>query len=290
MYSITVFTPTYNRRDYLPRCYRSLVEQTSKDFVWQIVDDGSSDGTKELIDSFIAEGKIAIDYHWKENGGKSSAINYSMEITETPLWVCLDSDDYFFPEGVEKILKACEDIGDKDNVCGAITVTSNPDGSEMNGMNMPKGIDYATQLDIRYKYKVPAEYVQVYKTNVINQYRFPLFEGEKFITESWMQDQLDTQYVFKLFRDTVKGFEYLPTGLTNNYWKLIRNNPRSFLEFYGQRTRLCKLIVPRFIAAIMYNAVYGFVEKDKVKKCNNWIIILAYLPGLIMKRKLAKIK
>ena len=279
MYSLTVFTPTYNRRECLKKCYESLVEQTNRDFVWQIVDDGSSDGTEELIKSYIAEGKISIDYQWKENGGKASAINRSLEITDTPLWVCLDSDDYFFPNAVEIMLKVCEDIWDKENVCGAITVRSNEDGTAMHGINMPEGVEYATQLNIRYKYKVPAEYAQVYKTEVIKRYRFPIYPGEKFVTESWMQDQIDTEYVFKLFRDPVMVCEYLPSGLTNNYWKLIRNNPMGFLDFYSQRTRLCKLLIPRFTAAMMYNSVYSLVEKEKVKKCNNLIIKMACLPS-----------
>ncbi|MBE6639758.1 MAG: glycosyltransferase family 2 protein [Ruminococcaceae bacterium] len=288
MYSLTVFTPTYNRRDCLKKCYQSLVEQTNRDFVWQIIDDGSCDGTQELIASYIAEGKIAIDYRWKENGGKASAINCSLEITETPLWVCLDSDDYFFPEAVEIMLKVCKDIWDKNNVCGAITARSNADGTAMHGVNMPKGVDYATQLDIRYKYNIPAEYAQVYKTEVIKKYRFPLYPGEKFVTESWMQDQIDTEYVFKLFREPVMVCEYLPSGLTNNYWKLIRNNPKGFLDFYSQRTRLCKLLIPRFTAAMMYNAVYSLVKKEEVKKCNNFMIKMAYLPGKAVKHKLNK--
>lgn len=285
MYPLTVFTPTYNRRECLKKCYQSLVEQTNRDFVWQIVDDGSSDGTQELIKSYIAEGKIAIDYHWKENGGKSSAINYSLEITDTPLWVCLDSDDYFFPYAVETILKVCEGIEDRDDVCGAMTVRSNEDATPMHGINMPENVEYATQLDIRYKYNVPVEYAQIYKTEVIKKYRFPQYSGEKFVTESWMQDQIDTEYVFKLFREPVMVCEYLPTGLTNNYWKLIRNNPMGFLDFYEQRVKLCKLLKPRFVAAIMYNAVYSLVDKQKVKKCNKFIVKMAYIPGIIVIQK-----
>jgi len=272
MHSLTVFTPTYNRRECLKKCYQSLLEQTNRDFVWQIVDDGSSDGTKELIASYIAENKIAIDYRWKENGGKASAINHSLEITDTPLWVCLDSDDYFFPDAVDILMRECADIWERTDVCGAITVRSNEDGTAMHGINMPEGIAYATQLEIRYKYKVPAEYAQVYKTEVIKKYRFPQYPGEKFVTESWMQDQIDTEYVFKLFREPVMVCEYLPSGLTNNYWKLIRNNPMGFLDFYGQRTELCKFFAPRFTAAIMYNTVYSLIDKEKVKKCNNLMI------------------
>lgn len=286
MKTLTVFTPTYNRVKYLPKCYESLLAQKNTDFVWQIVDDGSEDGTEELIRSYIAENKIEIDYHKKPNGGKASAINYSLGITNTPLWVCLDSDDYFFPDAVDKMLAVCADIGDKKNVCGAITVRSNEDGTPMHNINMPEGVEYATQLDIRYKYNVPAEYAQVYKTEVIKKYRFPTYEGEKFVTESWMQDQIDTEYVFKLFRDPVMVCEYLPTGLTNNYYKLIRNNPMSFLDFYGQRTEICKLSGPRITAGIMYNAIYYMLGNKQMPKKKNMIIALTTIPGKLFQGRI----
>ena len=62
MKKLTVFTPTYNRAYILSKCYDSLVKQTNNDFIWMIVDDGSTDNTKELIDSYIKEKKIEIQY------------------------------------------------------------------------------------------------------------------------------------------------------------------------------------------------------------------------------------
>lgn len=286
MYSLTIFTPTYNRRECLKKCYLSLIEQTNLDFVWQIVDDGSCDGTKELIASYIEEGRIAIDYHWKENGGKASAINYSLDISDTPLWVCLDSDDYLFEKAVDIILVESKDILDDDRVCGLFAVRSDPSGRPMKAVDVPKGIQYATQLDIRYKYNVLPEYAQVYKTKVIKQYRFPLFEGEKFVTESWMQDRIDQNYVFKIIHEPIMACEYLPDGLTNNYYRLIKNNPKGFLMFYGQRVKLCKQFKQRLIAAIMYNAVYRLIKDKSVKKEKGLIFKITYLAGAVAAKKI----
>ena len=133
MKTLTVFTPTYNRAQYLPKCYESLLAQNNTDFVWQIVDDGSEDETEDLIKSYVAEGKIDIDYHKKPNGGKASAINYSLEITETPLWVCLDSDDYMWEDGVDVILNSCEGIKNMQNVCGVFATRSDKFGKPMKG-------------------------------------------------------------------------------------------------------------------------------------------------------------
>ena len=81
--NLTYFTPTYNRAHLLPQLYRSLCEQTKKDFIWLIVDDGSSDNTKELVEKWIEEGLVEIQYEFKQNGGKHTAIEYSNEVCKT---------------------------------------------------------------------------------------------------------------------------------------------------------------------------------------------------------------
>ena len=70
MKELTVFTPTYNRAYTLGRLYESLCRQSNKNFEWLVVDDGSKDGTEELIKSWQSEEKISIRYIYQENGGK----------------------------------------------------------------------------------------------------------------------------------------------------------------------------------------------------------------------------
>ena len=60
MKTLTVFTPTFNRAYTLHKCYESLKRQSSKDFVWLIIDDGSSDNTKEIVYKWINENEIEI--------------------------------------------------------------------------------------------------------------------------------------------------------------------------------------------------------------------------------------
>ena len=55
--TLTVFTPTFNRAYTLHLCYESLKRQTCKDFVWLIIDDGSTDNTRELVNKWISEGQ-----------------------------------------------------------------------------------------------------------------------------------------------------------------------------------------------------------------------------------------
>ena len=65
---ITIFTPSYNRADLLPRLYKSLCEQTCKDFEWLIVDDGSKDNTKEVVELWLNNKDFPIYYYQKNMG------------------------------------------------------------------------------------------------------------------------------------------------------------------------------------------------------------------------------
>lgn len=285
---ITVFTPTYNRKKYLVKAYHSLVNQSSHDFIWQVVDDGSDDGTEAMMKEWIAEGLIDIDYHWKENGGKASAINYSLNITNTDYWVCLDSDDYLFENAVRCIIDTAAEIEMDEKICGIFCVRSNKNGEPMTGMDVPSSLNTATQGCIRFKHNINPEYVQIYKTSVIKKYRFPEIIGEKFVTESWLQDQIDVYYQFKVIHEPIMVCEYLEEGYTKNYYKLIKNNPIGFIKFYSQRIKIVPYFKARLIAAIFYNAVFGLLKDKGFKRERSFLIYITIIPGLIL--RLIKLK
>lgn len=87
--TLTVFTPTFNRRELLTRCYESMCRQTNKDFVWMIVDDGSTDDTKKFADEWKKNSDLEIRYIYKDNGGLHTAYNVAIENIDTELCVCI---------------------------------------------------------------------------------------------------------------------------------------------------------------------------------------------------------
>ena len=107
---ITIFTPTYNRAHTLKRLYESIKVQKYPDFEWIIIDDGSSDGTNELVKSFIDENVIKIKYFFQENSGKHIAINKGIEEASGNLFFMVDSDDYITPDALNIIDKWEETI------------------------------------------------------------------------------------------------------------------------------------------------------------------------------------
>ena len=105
MKKISIITPTYNRAHLLPNTYHSLLQQSSQDFEWIIMDDGSVDDTRRVVSGFMEEQKIPIKYARKENGGKHTALNASHPYIAGDYVLILDDDDTLTCDAVETILQ-----------------------------------------------------------------------------------------------------------------------------------------------------------------------------------------
>ena len=92
---ITIVTPSYNRAHTLQRVYDSLKVQTFRDFKWIIMDDGSTDETKILVQSFQEEGLLAIEYFWNENQHKFITVFEGIKKVTSPYFMIVDSDDSY---------------------------------------------------------------------------------------------------------------------------------------------------------------------------------------------------
>ena len=112
---LTIFTPAYNRAHTIKRTYESLLKQNNKDFIWLIIDDGSTDCTKELAKEWMStDNGFEIQYVYKENGGMHTAHNIAYEHIDTVLNICIDSDDYLAEDAVNKIINKWEEVKDLD--------------------------------------------------------------------------------------------------------------------------------------------------------------------------------
>lgn len=131
MKTLTVFTPTFNRAECLRRCYESLLRQTCRDFVWLVVDDGSSDGTADLVREWQRAGHLEIRYHYQENGGMHTAHNAAYRLMDTELNVCLDSDDLMTEDAVASLLELWKRLRQRTagRDCGAGRLTYGPENS-----------------------------------------------------------------------------------------------------------------------------------------------------------------
>lgn len=143
--TLTIFTPTYNRAHTLPVLYESLKSQTSRDFVWLIVDDGSTDATQELVESWIALAEVPIRYFLTKNGGKARAHNFAVDRLDTELFLCVDSDDYLLPRAVSLLLERWTVLRADESLAGVIFLRGS-DATTPIGTFMPQGYDSINSL------------------------------------------------------------------------------------------------------------------------------------------------
>src|SRR4051794_34317733 len=211
---LTVFTPTYNRAYTLHLCYESLKKQTYKDFIWLIIDDGSKDKTKELVDSWILENKVKIRYSYQENQGMHGAHNTAYEIIKTELNVCIDSDDYMPDDAVEKITSFWNKYGD-DNFSGIIGLDAFSN-NEVIGTRFPEYLKSSTLFDIYNKHGGTGDKKLVYRTELTKPNPYPNFENEKYVGLAYKYYLLDKRYEMLLLNEVLCCVEYLPDGSSLN--------------------------------------------------------------------------
>jgi glycosyltransferase involved in cell wall biosynthesis len=228
--TLTIFTPTYNRAYTLHLCYESLKRQTSKNFVWLIIDDGSTDNTKELVGKWIEENDVPIRYHNQENQGMHGAHNAAYELIDTKLNVCIDSDDYMPDDAVEKIVSFWNEFG-SENYAGIVGLDASPNG-QIIGTKMPEGLKESTLTSLYARYNVKGDKKLVYRSDLTKKTPpYPLFPGEKYCPLSFKYVLIDQQYPLLVLNEILCHVEYLPDGSSMNIIHQYKRNPKSFSFF-----------------------------------------------------------
>lgn len=228
MPKITVFTPTYNRAYILPQLYNSLAWQTSGNFEWVVVDDGSSDDTSELLSRWEKNANFLIKWHTQSNQGKHIAINTGVSMASGELFFIVDSDDYLTPDAIEKVIRFWESEHRGDNVSGIIGYRSFA-SNKLVGTPLPPNIKQCKLRETGKKYHSTGDKVVIYRTSILQKFPFPKFGDERFLGESYVFNQIDDTYDMVVMNDRVYMFQYQNDGLSQDFRKLYRNNPMGFL-------------------------------------------------------------
>ncbi|MGX9985370.1 glycosyltransferase family 2 protein [Soonwooa purpurea] len=234
--SITVFTPSYNRAHLLPRLYESLKNQTSKDFVWMVIDDGSTDNTKSLVAQWREEADFEIQYHYKENGGMHTAHNLAYSLIQTELNVCIDSDDYMPTNAVELILSLWENNKYNNDIAGLIGLDADFENNIL-GTAMPIGVKTGTLSGLYKKYKAKGDKKLVIKTSIVREFpAYPEFEDEKLVPLGTLYLMIDQHYQYIYVNEMFCNVEYQPNGSTKSIIRQYKQSPKGFA--YARKLKL----------------------------------------------------
>ena len=239
---ISILIPAYNHEKFVEGCVRSVLEQDWPNVELLVVDDGSTDNTEELFERLVREADFPIQYKKKENGGKGRAINYGLDFARGELFFNVDSDDYLTDDALEKVARWESAVAGDSRFCG---VVGNLGTSETYSPNTPVSGEYrdASLLE-RYReytdHPIDGEHAFIFYTDIQKKYRYPEFEGEKFITPGipWNRMAHDG-YLVRVFNDIIWVYEYQPDGLTMSGANRFIQRPQGHGLWLREKAEFC---------------------------------------------------
>ena len=254
---LSIFTRTYNRASYLPRLFDSLNQQSSLDFEWILVDDGSDDNTAQIVREMESEAAFPMTFISQRNQGKHVAYNTALDHIRGDFFTCVDSDDYLVDSAVEDIKSF---ISRNTTVQGWAGVLAKKFAT-----SLKTGTARGRLFDLYASGMVAGDTMLIYKSEIARRYRFPVFNGEKFCPEYIIYDQIDCfEGDLLIFDKLLYLGDYLEGGLSKTMPRLIASCPAGSLKAITQRISLFDRSMSKQTIAdyIRLNGVlYAYKEK-----------------------------
>ena len=292
--TLTIFTPAYNRAHTIDKTYQSLIRQTCKDFLWLIVDDGSTDGTKKLVEGWIRENKIPITYIYQENQGMHGAHNTAYKNITTELNTCIDSDDWMPHDAVEKIINDWKEHR-PENYAGLIGLDQTADG-KLIGTNFPGNLKETT-LQGFYEAGGQGDKKLVYRTDIIKQYpEYPLFKGERYVGLAYKYMLIDQDWKLITLNEPLVTVEYQLEGSSFSMYRQYWNNPKGF-AFFRKTEMICTkslkrqfIVCAHYVSSSIISKNWGFIKESPKKMMTIIATPLGLGLYLFIRRKVKKNK
>lgn len=250
---ITVLTPTYNRAGTLPRVHGSLAAQTFRDFEWLIVDDGSADGTRALVEKWRADGAFPIRYVYQSNGGKPAAVNTGVREARGCFTLILDSDDACVPHALQTLHDVWESIpeGERHQFSGVTVHAIGPDGRRVGSAFPERALD-AHPYEMAFRHGVRGEKWGCHRTALLRETPYLSTPGERWVPEALVWNRLGRRYLVRHANVELRLYEPNPDGITAQIRGLMLRNPNGTAQFYNELQSLPIGLRWRVGAAIRY--------------------------------------
>lgn len=270
---LTIFTPTFNRGHLLERLFESLKKQSSHNFEWVIIDDGSIDQTKEIVDGFIkSNSAFPIVYFKQENQGKHIAINKGLEIANGRYFFIVDSDDYLTEEAVAIILDNISEVDDVEDSCGLVFHRMYPDGKIVGVCPDEKSLK-CSLYDLKFKYGIQGDKAEIFKTSILRQFLFPKIEFEKFCPEALVMYKMSGPFSITYKNKAIYIGDYLDEGLTANIVKIRMKSPYYSTLYYNEQFYFSPKLTNKVKSAINYYR-FSFCGKYFLKTFPMFYVLL----------------
>lgn len=243
-HTFTVFTAAYNRAHTLHRVHESLQQQTFRDFEWLIVDDGSTDGTRELVEEWRRQAEFPIRYVWQENQGKHVAFNYGVRIASGRMFVSLDSDDACLPQALQRFQHHWSAIPAQHRArfAGVTCLCVDQYGRRV-GRRFPRDVLDSDALELRYRHKITGEHWGAYRTDVLSYFPFPEAIKRQYIPEGLVWSKLARVFRMRFVNEALRIYYVDRPSMVHGgragrnavggrlYYLMVLNDELDFLRF-----------------------------------------------------------
>ena len=278
---ITVFTPTFNRAYTLEKLYQSLLNQSNLSFEWVVVDDGSTDETSHLFEHWLQkENPFYISYHKQKNQGKHVAINQGLDRAKGDVFFIVDSDDEITENAIEKIITWSEKIIADQQFWGVSGNLIQPDGKAI-------GTSFTGQYkDLYYhernKYNITGDKAEAFFMHHIKDFRFPVFENEKFLTESVLFLEFGEKLKIRYYNEPIYKAEYLQDGLSKNITNILKKNPKGLAHLITKEIQVYKKGIKAQLSYFYYyyrdyKDTLSFSEIKQNLKTTSFFLVMAII-------------
>lgn len=285
---ISILTPTYNRAGLLSRLYSSIIINSKFEIEvqWLIMDDGSTDNTKRLVNEFINEKIIEIQYFHQKNQGKMTAINNLVEKATGDIIIECDSDDWFVEGAFDKIRQAYDETRNRNDLYAMCFLKQDKEGHNI-GKEFKK--EETTMFDLYFKEGEDGEKALAFFTYVRKQYHHELEKEEKFVTEARMYHKMDKKYKMKCYNTPIMVCEYQKDGYTKNITNIFSQNPNGYFAYFKELFEMPtkEIKFKKRLYMIKHYILFSYLtkQKKKVKQIkgveNKILFLIAYLPGIL---------
>lgn len=295
-FTFTIFTPTYNRCNTLPRLYESLKNQSYKDFEWLIIDDGSTDGTERLVKEWIEENLFPIRYYWQENHHKFHTILQGVNKANGKFFYTFDSDDVLKNYALQLLIDEWVSIPDsKRKYFSGITGLCEDQNGELIGQKFPISPFDSDSIESNFRYRIKGEKSGFHLTEVMKQFSFDnSYFKNGYIPESilWINIALKgykTRYINKVLRiyyvnESAESISQGHHNVKNSfgiflYTKLIMTLPKKYLLYQPKRFLFNYIkywgygLLLKYSLYSLFRMIPSFTDK---------LLALIFLPGALV--------
>lgn len=280
---ITVFTATFNRCDLLPILFASLNRQQTLDFEWIIVDDGSTDVTQDVIKNFL-DAPFNVRPFYQQNAGKMRAYNFAVQNALGSIFVCIDSDDFLVDGFLKRLIYDFAKIENNETIAGLGYLVQDKESSQYVGLPFPEDgmrLSYEALTNLGRT----GDRQLIFKRDILLRFPFPVFEGERFITEAIVYNRISKNYDMVFYNQIASVVQYHPDGYSQNYWKIALKNPKGWRLYYQEKLD-AKYSLKSHYAFVLYSLLskHNPYEYKRNIVLNLGLVVAAWMRLFLIRR------